>query len=907
MNNYYKTPRNESGMPLGGIGAGKIEFCPDGRFTNVTINNNWDCPIFDGTAGTPRVPRIREGAPGSIDENAERRQSITSKEGLPGAWIAFHNPIDGALVLKTSGRPAFSCISHENIKYFGRFPIANVSYQGLRAMRLSLRAFSSFILGDTSEHYHDSSLPLALFVLQIENIMSIELDTSVAFSWQNLNGVGGYAGFPINEPDSTSPIYRQDSIGPGLWFGHTLQSGSDLRVIGDYSLRGGSDQTNSEFSWLAGWEARGHGEDVWKEFSINGRFTNQQLPYDAGALAIHLKLQPGAQAKVIFALAWYMPHLLAAETRWDHLVRPSSAPPSPLTPNRKDYGHVYSRWYKDSWEVARYGIEHWEEILTKIEKWQSWFTNSNLPSRLIDALCNDLFPLYACSWYTHDLLFAMNESPTDMNGCMGTLDQRSVGHAAIACLFPQLNKAELDLFARDQISGEEDPRHISRHYDMRTGRFDYQLDMEGAILHDVGWDHLEGGRLGDQAWLSSHWPELSSYFVLQCYLHAIWNNDHNWLEKRYPQLKAALQFQSRLDQDDDGIAELWGVGSNTYDTELYPYYGASPYIATLYLAALKVMRKLAKEKNDTDFLRWVCVHIEKASQTLEQELWNEELGYYYTWLDRNHHAWDGLPMEHGCEGTQCHISQLAGEFWANLLNLDALVERERCIRAIESIYTRNVSQVPGVPADEFNTDGTYSQGMSAYILGYFGALSTISGFPDFGWEAVKKIYHVRYCLDGSPWDAPLQWSGPGNKQAQWGRWYFSTSASWYYLWALAGIHLDHLTGFLGINPAWPTAWGKVLNKLPIFLPTFLAELTASRKNGIWSIDFKLRKLLKGPLSFKEIAIGLPGGFHGNGLIVETTGMLTGIQSTHHGNKLSWKGDFEFSKEGDGFTVFVKTR
>ncbi len=107
MNTSYSPPRNESGMPLGGIGAGKIEFCPDGRFTNITTNNNWDCPIFDGTAGTPRVPRIREGAPGSVDENAERRQTITSKEGLPGAWIAHYNPVDGALVLKTHGRQLF--------------------------------------------------------------------------------------------------------------------------------------------------------------------------------------------------------------------------------------------------------------------------------------------------------------------------------------------------------------------------------------------------------------------------------------------------------------------------------------------------------------------------------------------------------------------------------------------------------------------------------------------------------------------------------------------------------------------------------------------------------------------------------------------------------------------------------
>src|SRR5215469_5312600 len=42
-----------------------IEFCADGRFTNVTTNSNWDCPIINGVARTPCMPRIKEGFEGS--------------------------------------------------------------------------------------------------------------------------------------------------------------------------------------------------------------------------------------------------------------------------------------------------------------------------------------------------------------------------------------------------------------------------------------------------------------------------------------------------------------------------------------------------------------------------------------------------------------------------------------------------------------------------------------------------------------------------------------------------------------------------------------------------------------------------------------------------------------------------
>ncbi|MFM8322990.1 MAG: GH116 family glycosyl-hydrolase [Chloroflexota bacterium] len=902
MEHTYNPPRNESGVPLGGIGAGKVEFCKDGRFTNVTTNNNWDCPIYNDTAAFPLLPRIREGAPGSVDENAERRQSMTSYEGVPGAWLAVYNPVDGAHSLKTHNRPAITGITQEQIDYRGRFPIAAVQYSGFQAMRLSLKAYSSFMLGDTSDHYHDSSLPLALIAFELENTHSHPYKASLAMSWQNLNGVGGYAGFPINDPDPTPPVFRTDPAGAGLWFGHAPDTHLDPRVTGDFSLRAACSHPTAQVSYCAGWEARGHGDDVWQTFASTGQFDNRSLPYTAGALAIQVELQPGEKTQVVFTLGWNMPHLLAAETQWEYLVRPSGAAPAPKSRNRRDYGHAYSRWYADSWQAAGYGLQHWEDILHRIEAWQAGLDVS-LPPRLVEALCNDLFPLYAAAWYTYDYLCAMNEAPTDMNGCMGTLDQRGVGHAATVLLFPELNKAELGMFARDQVGDESDPRNRSIHYDMHTGRFNFPLNMEGAILHDVGWDHLEAGRMGDQVWLCSHWPELTSLFVLQCYQHAVWTGDTAWLDARYPQMKKALQFQSRMDQDGDGIAELWGVGSNTYDTELYPYYGATPYIATLYMAALKAAQRVADQKGDVEFSTWAAARCQQACATLEGDLWDEELGYYYGWLDRLHHAWDSLPEQHGRVGNHSHISQLAGEFWANLLDLGGLVDPARRLRTIESIGERNVRQVPGVPADEFRPDGSHSQAMSAFVLGYYGGLSTAAGRPNLGWEAVEKVYHVRYDIDGCPWDATLQWSGPGNTQAQWGRWYFSTPASWYYYWSLAGAHYDRLGQNLWLNPSWPAVWGDTLKALPVYLPAFQAELTAQRGPQSWTVNLTFRRLLNTEAPVRQFSLSLPEHLLGRKLKVTCTGLLAGNVPAEHSGRLWWEVDLR-PAAGDGFSVTV---
>ena len=38
-------PKEIVGVPLGGIGTGKIEITPDGMFRHFTVNNNYVFPI----------------------------------------------------------------------------------------------------------------------------------------------------------------------------------------------------------------------------------------------------------------------------------------------------------------------------------------------------------------------------------------------------------------------------------------------------------------------------------------------------------------------------------------------------------------------------------------------------------------------------------------------------------------------------------------------------------------------------------------------------------------------------------------------------------------------------------------------------------------------------------------------
>jgi hypothetical protein len=148
------------------------------------------------------------------------------------------------------------------------------------------------------------------------------------------------------------------------------------------------------------------------------------------------------------------------------------------------------------------------------------------------------------------------------------------------------------------------------------------------------------------------------------------------------------------------------------------------------------------------------------------------------------------------------------------------------------------------------------QSMAALAMGNYAAHAIAAGLPDYGWEAVEKIYRARYERDGCPWDAPLQWSGEGNCMPQWGRWYMSHPASWYVLWALGGARIDRLRGSLQITPSWPTAWGDTVEALPVYLPGLRAQVDSYRGAGRWEVRFTIRQLVQ-PLELNTISTQLP--------------------------------------------------
>lgn len=824
--------RNQSGMPLGGIGAGKVEFCPNGKFTNCTAANNWDTPIY-GT-GAALTGDTSNGA------------------GIMGAFLARFVEGFGGQMLRTYGLGKIPPINEADIRFEARFPYARVKYAPLGDIDLVVEAFSPFCMDEAeTDHYRSSSLPVAVFKYTLTNRGKEPRRAAIAQSWENLVGMGGYAGVLINHFNCRNAESFRNQKTAGVRF-FSQKEQINPRTKGEYVLQAQL-RPDLETTTLAGWNVRGDGSDFWDSFSRSGKLDErpaksiggaigfQFTTLDGGGVAQATLLQPGETRELVYVLSWFFPRLLSPDAT-------------------VDYGHAYQNWFGSAREVGLFVIDHLQELFDRTLAWQRRLEASNLPAWLVTKLCNDLAPLVNNSWYTRDYRFTLNESPTYMNGCMGTLDQRMASGGILAMCFPGLAAAELNLWAKQQVTEDDGFRH-GKHWDCLTGKFGKDLDRLGAIRHDVGWDHLEGGDLGSSGWTLLHWPDLAPAFTVQCYNLAVWTGDDQFLRRMYPHIQKALQFVERLDQDGDGIPDLWGPGCCTYDNENFPYYGASSYIASLYLAALHVAERIARRYGDPVFAEYCAAKAARVGQAIEAKLWDEERGYFISWADESAPNWAGGPRPHSSRSSNCMVAQLAGEWPLKMFGMGSGVAPEQIERALEQIFRRNVLPVEGCPANEASPDGKLSFSWPYYVETYFTCAALYWGKADEALESLARINHAVTEVAQTPWDAPLVWEGPNNFTPGWGRWYMSAPASWFVLPAFAGAAFDALNSQLRIDPHIPAAIGagKEL-RLPLFYPGFWMELFIRLGERSRELDLKLLKLIpsRGEV-FRKVMLQIPKG------------------------------------------------
>lgn len=824
--------RCRCGVPMGGIGAGKIELDNKGILTAITINNNCEVPIYK--------------TPGSFF----------------AAWAKNSEP--QAFLLQTENLTNIHAPLADKITFEGKFPRASLTYEKENfPVEISLSAFSS--LAPYSEK--DSSLPAVFYTFTVTNPTDIPVETALLFSFENMIGTGGSMAYQSKNPDFDSTFVmnswnpgnvwcdrrgnRQQEIslsaGNGLYFDTIGGSHGDLASYGNYTVLC-TNKDDVEVTNLTSWDIFTEGNKLWNEFAQKGCFKKENLEqstsdtapqigtdtiYPAGALAAKTVLKAGETKEITFILTWYMPHYPDV--------------------NGKDIGVYYANFFQSSQEIAHYAVAKKEDLWSQTTAFENCLADSSLPSWLQEKLINDRFPIYTCSWFTKDGKFSINEAPAGMMGCLGTMDQRLACNSLYTNFYPTLDKTELSLFAK--IQGED-----------------------GSISHDLGFgEFVDEPRKGT-------WSDLCSSFILQVYKHYLYTNDRAFLDHMYDHVKRAVAYQISTDNDKNGIPDVGAGHGTTYDT--YHWYGTSAFVASLWITELAICEKIAFHMEDAIFLQHCKKLRENAISQMIAELWNDRhsFGQYYN----NYH--DRLGDR---KSENCFISQLAGEWFANLVDITSGLPKDKTTQALQTIYNRNVDiNHICLMNDETTPEGDffgYGYTFLQYDEVYYGCLAIYHDLRKEGLRVFEKIYQRTKDMQ---WNIGLTYYTNGRFCGL--PYYMTNPASLFLLDALSGWLPDTANGILKLFPHTNENL-----RLPLFSPAIWLMLDYQQTPDV--IKYVIHKI--------KLPTGNSPQFHELVLRADkeiSTLLVNGISIPfiQDGNRVSAAIDMDFCTV-DSYTIILK--
>jgi len=696
-----------SGVPLGGIGGGRVDICRDGRFRNFSMNNSQDAPL--------EYPN-----------------------GLAGAYLAV--ACDG-VVKDLASRPIVT--GHEacpQLAYDPRFPQATLTapdiFPGVTA-KVTLTGTLC------PQDLRRSSIPGFLLRWEVTNSGETDRVVRCQMGWPNLVGIGGgVAGYEsgIGYGDG---FYR-------YWDDPTGRAESRVDTA-QYSAIRYTGTPAAEFLASAG----EHLLAVVKQDGMTTEITCGEGTGEAGA---ELIIPAGGTVTATMVLVTAMPHWV------DSLG--------------VDRGRYWQRYFGDGDALLAALVNEADELLAETGALAALLADSTLPGWLTRRLSNCNYPLITNSVLYQDGRYSINEGPTEMAGCYGTIDQRLAAHPATQLFFPQLNVTELSEFATIQ-------------------------GVNGGISHDLGGGHLE--REPNE----TTWPDLTCSFIIQCARHAWSTGDATFAEAMWPRMRRALYRHGAWADAGDGVAQLGELGTS-YDS--YHYIGTTAYMGTLWLAALAICEKWARERDDQTLLADIARWRPAAINRIETDLWN---GRYYI-------AYGNTA---GVRRETCHAGQLAGQVYARLLCGVDVLDEQRLASVVDALLSLNGSERFAIPPDEVSGDGQAGSdyGWVPYVEGFM--MTAVAGQNDPRlWPLWERIVDAVERNGAHPCDTRLMYR-PVTGEQNWGTYYMTAPASWLVYDAWLDFFYAPQPGLLRLRPTTP-------GRYPIVHPLFWATLEVAESGAV---------------------------------------------------------------------------
>lgn len=607
--------------------------------------------------------------------------------------------------------------------------------------------------------YKDTSLPVGIFVWEIENGNEDDIDISIMFTMRNGAGTqsdkdGGH----WNEPFCVQEEGEKIS---GVLLHH-------VAAVNPYTLSvSASSKVGTDVTHLTSFNPEGFGHDVWRDLMEDGRLECPKGPsaptkrgtMTAAAVAAKCTVPARGQGTLEFCLAWDMPRVYFGSQEKEHLRR-------------------YTRFFSSNGDagpaLSHYALTHYQEWEQKIEEWQEpILTNSTFPSWYKSALFNELY--FVADGGTVWLEVSTETSDSDLMGAeTGRLPDlprvlREYGRFAYleGQEYRMYNTYDVHFYASFALIMLWPELEISLQYDMalavlkedsrlRQHLMNGQVSMvktKNIVPHDVGdpddepWERLNAYLIHDTA----NWRDLNLKFVLQVYRDYYLTKNETYLRDMWPVCQAVMDSEGKFDTDEDGLIENSGSADQTYDGWMVT--GPSAYCGGMWLASVCMMCKMAEILNDDLVLQKYSCILEKGKSAFERLLWN---GKYYNY-DSSRSVYANSVMSDQC----------AGQWFLRASGLgDGQYEvfpREHIRSALQTIFELNVKRFAGGTMGAVNgmrpdgkIDTSSVQSDEVWVGVVYGLAATMiqEGLVKEGFETAEGCYRTVWERLGMAFQTP---------------------------------------------------------------------------------------------------------------------------------------------------------
>ncbi len=702
-------------MPAGGIGAGGFAICGDGVFRRWMTHSDPHVPVPDAFFAI----RAKAG------EKAVARMLRLGQNGV------------------------------QNIDFRGEYPVAFHAFKDdALPVIVQMESFSPFI----PLNEKDSALPLAFFIITVENTGREKVSISLVGALRNIAGQLGetYGGRQnVDSEDYGGNVNTPFKCGR---FTGVLMTRKDANHPGSLALVAADASAQTIESWTdygTFWTAVSNGNlkvaTAPDEPSPAGKTVN-------GAVDVSFSLAPGEKREVPFVWAWHLPGSSCAT-------------------------HMYENWFTDASDACKYADANWERLVRDTRLFHDTFFDSTLPFYVLDRVSSQCSTLSTrvVNWTKSDNFYGW-EGLGVVGGPGPAYTPGSCTHVwnyeqTLAHLFPALERK------------------------MREMNLGPGLQSDGGVvnritLRDSPWpDGMQYSREGPAS--DGHASTLSKSY-------REWRLSANdaWLKSQYPAVKKAMDYWiKRWDGHEEGVAR--GRQGNTYDGGIV---GPNTFIGSQYLAALRAAEEMAKVCGDEESAKRWRIIFEKGSAAYTAECWDDEYKYFVQRIPKGEAAAD--------YGNACFVDQVLGQWWALVNGLGYVLPKDKVDASLCAIWKWNMVGDMSLYTYHYGKPRVFIWGSGKGLMictwprgdyqhrpimyseeiwtgcEYHAAASMIwEGLVSEGLAVVKAI-HERY-TDGArnPWN-----------EMECGDHYSRAMSSWSVLLALQGYSYVGPRGKLGFDP-----------------------------------------------------------------------------------------------------------